>query len=122
MRREVAERLAEADRLAADAQQEAERALATARTEGARVVAAARDRAAQISQEAEESAAMLERTVRANVEAILAEARREYEHLRTAQQQCIDRLASVEFLAKHARDGLSDASASTFDERLERAR
>jgi DivIVA domain-containing protein len=122
MRREVADKLAEADRLVAEAEQEAERVLATARTEGARVVTGARDRAEQISHDAEERAAALERTVRANVEAILAEARREYEHLRTAQQQCIDRLASVEFLAKHARDGLSDAFTSTFDERLEATR
>lgn len=120
VRREAAEHLAEAERVRAAAEQEAERVLAEARSEGIELVAAARERAAEVKQLSEQRASTLERATRANVEALVAEARRDYEHLLALQQQCIDRLASVEFLAKHAREGLSESSTQSFDAGLER--
>lgn len=98
-------------------QQRAE-AEAAARDQAELILADAQKQAAQVEAEARERVTLMDRTVRANIDAVLAEARRDYEHLRSAQQQCIDRLASVEFLAKHARDGLSESAGQPLDELL----
>lgn len=120
LRRDAAQQLAEVEQLKAQVEEEAARVVGAARSEASALVASARERAREITEAAENGAAALERTVRANVDAIVAEARRDYEHLRTLQQQCVDGLASIEFLAKHARDGLSDSFMKSFDDRLER--
>jgi len=118
LRREAAEALAEAEQARVATEQEAAEAESTARVAADLIIAAARQRAAQLEEEARERNTTTDRTVRANIDAAIAEARRDYAHLRSAQQQCIDRLASVEFLAKHARDGLSDNVGQSIDELL----
>lgn len=118
LRHEAAEALAEAERVRVATEQEAAEAESTARAEADLIIASAGQRAAQLEEEAKERITTTDRTVRANIDAAIAEARRDYEHLRSAQQQCIDRLASVEFLAKHARDGLSENVGQSIDELL----
>lgn len=115
LRRSTSEALAEAEQVrAASAQQKAE-AEAAGRAQAELIVAEAQKEAAQVEAEARERVTLMDRTVRANIDTVIAEARRDYERLRSAQQQCIDRLASVEFLAKHARDGLSENAGQALD-------
>jgi len=113
--RAAAEQIAEVERVKAATQEEIDALVTAARAEAARVIGAAQQEAARIGNDAERAADVLERTTRANIDAVLAEARRDYEHLRSAQQQCVDRLASVEYLAREAREGLSDGGAQLFD-------
>lgn len=118
VRQAVEDELVAAEQARVTSEEAASGVVGAARSEAAAMLAGSRDEAARILQEAAERAATLERTARANVDAVVAEARREYEHLRSVQQQCADRLASVEFLAKHARDGLSEGPGQTIDELL----
>jgi DivIVA domain-containing protein len=118
LRRSAADALAEVEQTRAAGDQLAAELEADARTRAATIVVAAEQRAAQLEDEAKLRASTMERTVRANIDAVIAEARRDYEHLRSAQQQCIDRLASVEFLARHARDGMSESAGQSIDELL----
>lgn len=115
LRRSSSEMLAEAEQARASSERQKAEAEATARAQAELIVAEAQMQAAQVEAEARERVALMDRTARANLDAVIAEARREYEHLRSAQQQCIDRLASVEFLAKHARDGLSENAGHALD-------
>jgi DivIVA domain-containing protein len=118
IRESAAQRLLEAERIKSASEEEATALTASANTEAAEILASARHRAARIEEEAQQRATTIDRTARANVDAVIAEARREYEHLRSVQQQCLDRLAAVEFLARHAREGMSEAADQAFDERL----
>jgi DivIVA domain-containing protein len=118
LRRSTAEALAQAEQARAASEQQKAEAEATARSQAELILAEAQRQATQLEAEARERLTLMDRTVRANIDAVIAEARRDYEHLRSAQQQCIDRLASVEFLAKHARDGLSENSGQPLDELL----
>jgi DivIVA domain-containing protein len=118
LRRAAAEALAEAERVRAATEQEAAEADAEARARADALLVAAQQRAARLEDEAQQRLTTMDRTVRANIDAVVAEARRDYEHLRSAQQQCVDRLASVEFLAKHARDGLSENAGLSIDDLL----
>jgi DivIVA domain-containing protein len=112
LRQSAEDQLAEAEHVRAITEHDAAEALERARVEAADLLERARRNAAEIEEAAVNSADTLERTARANTEALLAVARRDYEHLRSVQQQCVDRLATVEFLAKHAREGLSDGGLS----------
>ncbi|HUR22488.1 MAG TPA: DivIVA domain-containing protein [Acidimicrobiales bacterium] len=118
LRRSTVEALAQAEQARAASEQQKAEAEATARSQADLILAEAQRQATQLEAEARERLTLMDRTVRANIDAVIAEARRDYEHLRSAQQQCIDRLASVEFLAKHARDGLSESSGQPLDELL----
>jgi len=113
--RVVSDQIAEVERVKAATQDEVDALVTAARAEAARVIGGAQQEAIRIREDAERSADLLERTTRANVDAVLAEARRDYEHLRSAQQQCVDRLASVEYLAREAREGISDGADQLFD-------
>ena len=82
-----------------------------ASTSAASLLNDAREKASEIERDAKQAAARLERSARANVEVVVAEGRRSYEHLRAVELQGIDRLTSVEFLVRQARERLSgDAS------------
>ncbi|MDQ6727892.1 MAG: DivIVA domain-containing protein [Actinomycetota bacterium] len=115
--RAAAEQVAAAQQVKAASEEEAAELTAAARVEASSVIAAAREEAIRIAEDAERSAATLDRTTRANTDALLAEARREYEHLRSVQQQCVDRLASVEFLTRQAREHLAQVAPYAIDDR-----
>ena len=102
------DQLEAANQAKAAAEQEAEAVRAAARYEAGKVEQEARDRAAQLEREAREKAAELERAANANVAAVLAEARRRYEHLRAAERKAVARLSAVEVLARKARQELPD--------------
>lgn len=118
LRRAHAEQQAKLEQMRDAVAAEADEILRVARREARALLDEAQQRATEVEAEAESRASTLERTIRAKVEAVLAEARRDYEHLHSVQQQCVDRLASAEFLAKHARDGLSDGLGQPIDELL----
>jgi len=99
--------MTEAKEVRARAEQEADVLRATARSDCDEIVVEAQREAAQVEHEAKERATRADRVARARVETIVAEGRREYEHLRSLSQQMIDRISSVEFLIQQARDGIS---------------
>jgi len=106
---------AEAKDRRAQAEQEAGALRMTARSDVDQIIAEAHTQAAQIEQEAKEKAVRSDRIARAKVETIVAEGRRDYEHLRSLQQQMLDRISSVEFLIQQARDGISGNSIKASD-------
>ncbi len=97
----------------ARADQEADTLLATARSGADEILAEAQSEAAQIEEETKDRATRADRVARARVETLVAEGRREYEHLRSLSQQMIDRISSVEFLIQQARDGILGPSVAT---------
>jgi hypothetical protein len=111
--------VAEAETMRARAgTQRAEAAEARSRAEGhvAALVAAARSDAAGMVDDAlrkaeerdrdgKDAARRAVRTARANVEAVVADGRREYERLLALERQCVDGLAAVEQLLRQARAG-----------------
>lgn len=99
--------LAEAKDLKARAEQEVTALRASTRSDVEAILNAARQEASQIEQNAKEEALRVERVSRVNLETILADGRREVQHLRSVQQQCVDRLASAEFLIQQAKDTIS---------------
>lgn len=115
LRRSSAEILGEAKQAQAWSERQMAELEAAARSQAELIVTEAQQQAAQFEAEARERVTIMDRTVRANIDAAITDARRDYERLRSAQQQCIDRLASVEFLAKHARDGLFENAGQTLD-------
>jgi len=106
---------AEAKDRRAQAEQEASALRMTTRSDVDQIIAEAHTQAAQIEQEAKEKAVRSDRIARAKVETIVAEGRRDYEHLRSLQQQLLDRISSVEFLIQQARDGISGHSTTATD-------
>ena len=122
----ASDELARAKQARSTGERQADSLLAAARSNADELLDEAHSAAITITQDAKEAAARLERIARANVEAIVTEGRREYQRLRALQQQSIDRLTSVEFLVRQARDGLSNeanldlisASADTMDSSL----
>jgi len=113
LKRIAAADLAEAQDLRANAEQEADTLRAVAQSGADEIVAQAHRQAAQVEQEAKERAVRADRVTRAKIETIVAEGRREYEHLRSLSQQMIDRISSVEFLIQQARDGISGHAGAT---------
>lgn len=107
VRRLASDEFTRAKQARSAAEREADSRLAAANANAESLLNEAQSKASSIEQDAKENAVRLERIARANVQAIVAEARREYQHLRALQQQCIDRLTSVEFIVKQAREGLS---------------
>jgi len=89
------------------AEQEATALLSRAKSHVESMLADAREEASGIVDDSRAEVARFERVTRAKVETIVAEARRDYEHMRALQQQCTDRLSSVEFLIQQAKNGLS---------------
>ena len=102
------DQLEAANKAKATAQQEAEAIRAAARYEADRMEQEARERAAKLEQDARERAAELERAANANVAAVLAEARRRYEHLREAERKAVARLTAAEALISRAREELPE--------------
>ena len=102
------DQLEAANKAKATAESEAEAVRAAARYEAGRVEQEAIERAARLEQDAREKAADLERAANANVTAVLAEARRRYEHLRQAERKSMARLAAVETLISKAREELPE--------------
>ena len=97
-----------ANQAKAAAEQEADALRAAARYEASRLEEEARERAAQLERDMHEKVADLERAANANVAAVLAEARRRYEHLRMAERKAVARLSAVESLVQRARAELPD--------------
>jgi DivIVA domain-containing protein len=104
-----------ANQAKAAAEQEADAVRAAARYESSRLEQEARDRAAQLERDVGEKVADLERAANANVAAVLAEARRRYEHLRTAERKAVARLSAVEALVQRARAELPEDQLDTGD-------
>ena len=112
------DQLEAANQAKAAADQEAEAVRAAARFEAGRLEQEARDRAAQVERDAREKAAELERAASTNVAAVLSEAQRRYEQLRSAERKAIARLSSVEALVHKAREALPEDELDAGDEYL----
>jgi len=110
VRRAANSYLAEAQELRANAEQEMAVLRASVRADVDAILDAAREDAEQIETNAREEALRMERVSRTNLETLVADGRRELQHLRSLQQQCLDRLGSAEFLIQQAKEGISGQS------------
>lgn len=86
----------------AEAERESDAIRAAARYDANRIEQEARSNAALVQREAVEKAAQLERATNNNVAAVLVEARKRYEQVRTAQERSVERLASVKSIVIRA--------------------